>query len=185
MVKENYKKTEERMKKTLLALQHEFMGIRTGRASTSLLDGIKVEYYGSLVPLQQVATIATPEARLITIQPWEKNLIGTIERAILKSDLGLTPASDGHIVRLPIPTLTEERRKDLVKVVKRMAEESRVAVRNIRRDANTELKDAEKKGEISEDEGHKAQEDIQELTNTYIEHIDNALTEKEKEIMEE
>ena len=112
-------------------------------------------------------------------------MIGTIEKAILKSDLGLTPTSDGHIVRLPIPTLTEERRRDLVKVVKRMAEESRVAVRNIRRDANTELKDTEKNGEISEDESHKAQEDIQELTDTYIEHIDHALADKEKEILEE
>ncbi|UCE17346.1 MAG: ribosome recycling factor [Gemmatimonadota bacterium] len=185
MIKENFKNTEERMKKTLLALEHEFMGVRTGRASTSLLDGIKVEYYGSMVPLQQVATVATPEARLITIQPWEKNLIGPIEKAILKSDLGLTPTSDGHIIRLPFPTLTEERRKDLVKVVKRFAEESRVAVRNIRRDANAELKNAEKKGEISEDESHTAQEEVQELTNIYIEHIDNALSDKEKEIMEE
>ena len=185
MIKENYKHTEERMKKALIALQHEFLGIRTGRASTALLDGIKVEYYGSMTPLQQVATVATPEARLITIQPWEKKLIGSIEKAILKSDLGLTPASDGNIIRLPIPSLTEERRKDLVRVVKRMAEESRVAVRNIRRDANGALKEAEKKGDISEDESHKAQEEIQELTDDYIEHIDTSLNDKEKEIMEE
>lgn len=185
MIKENYMNAEERMKKALTALQHELMGIRTGRASPSLLEGIKVEYYGSVVPLQQVATIAVPEARMITIQPWEKQTISVIEKAILKSDLGLTPASDGHVVRLPIPPLTEERRKDLVKVVKRMAEESRVAVRNIRRDANAALKEAEKKGEIPEDESHKAQDDIQELTDKYIDLVDESLEKKEQEIMEE
>ncbi|MFQ6094352.1 MAG: ribosome recycling factor [bacterium] len=185
MIRENHKRAEERMKKALLALQHELMGIRTGRASTALLDGIKVEYYGSTVPLQQVATVAVPEARLVTIQPWEKQMIAAVEKAILKSDLGLTPTSDGHIIRLPIPPLTEERRKDLVKVVKRMAEESRVGVRNVRRDANVALREAEKKGEISEDESFKAQEDIQELTDRYIELIDERLKEKEKEIMEE
>lgn len=185
MIKENFKQAEERMKKVLLALQHELMGIRTGRASTALLDGIKVEYYGSVVPLHQVATVAVPEARMITIQPWEKQIIAVIEKAILKSDLGLMPTSDGHIIRLPIPTLTEERRKDLVKVVKRMAEESRVAVRNIRRDANGDLKEAEKEGEISEDESHTAQDEIQELTNKYVELVDETLEEKEKEIMEE
>ena len=185
MVKKNYKSAEERMKKALIALQNEFMRIRTGRASTALLDIIKVDYYGSIVSLQQVATIAIPEARMITIQPWEKKMLSIIEKAILKSDLGLTPASDGNIIRLPIPPLTEERRKDLVKVVKRMAEESRVAVRNIRRDANAALKEAEKEGEISEDESHTAQDDIQELTNTYIESIDDSLAKKEKEILEE
>ena len=185
MIKENYKNTEERMKKALVALQHELMGIRTGRASPSLLEGMKVEYYGSMVPLQQVATIAVPEARMITIQPWEKQMISVIEKTILKSDLGLTPASDGHVIRLPIPSLTEERRKALVKLVKRMAEESRVAVRNIRRDANAALKEVEKKGEISEDESHKAQDNIQELTDTYIDLVDETLEKKEKEIMEE
>ena len=185
MIKENYKDTEERMQKALVALQHEFMGIRTGRASTALLDGIRVEYYGSMVPLQQVATIAVPEARLITIQPWEKQMISIVEKAILKSDLGLTPTSNGNSIKLPIPTLTEERRKDLVKVVKRMAEESRVAVRNIRRDANTALKEAEKKGDISEDNSHTAQDDIQELTDKYIELVDETLEQKEKEILEE
>jgi ribosome recycling factor len=173
------------MKKALLTLQQEFAGVRTGRASAGLLDGIKVEYYGAMVPLHQVATITVPEARLMTIQPWEKQLLSSIEKAILKSDLGLTPVNDGHFIRLPIPTLTEERRRDLVKVVKRMAEENRVAVRNIRRDSNAALKEAEKKGDISEDDSHKSQEDIQELTNKYIELIDEVLTKKEKEIMEE
>jgi len=185
MIKENFRQSEERMKKALMALQHELTGIRTGRASTALLDGVKVEYYGAMVPLHQLATVATPEARLITIQPWEKQSTAAIEKAILKSDLGLTPTNDGHIIRLPIPPLTEERRKDLVKVVRRMAEESRVEVRNIRRDANGALKEAEKKGEISEDESHKAQHDIQELTDRYVEHIDETLGKKEKEIMEE
>ena len=185
MIKENFREAEDRMKKALTALQHEYMGIRTGRASTALLEGIKVDYYGAMVPLQQVATIAVPEARLITIQPWEKQLVSVIEKAILKSDLGLTPATAGNVIRLPIPSLTEERRKDLVKVVKRMAEESRVAVRNIRRDANAALKEAEKNGDISEDENHKAQDEIQELTNTYITRIDETLALKEKEILEE
>ena len=173
------------MKKALVALQHELMSIRTGRASTALLDGIKVDYYGSMVPLQQAATVAVPEARLITIQPWEKQMISVVEKAILKSDLGLTPASDGNVIRLPIPALTEERRRDLVKVVKRMAEESRVAVRNIRRDANSALKEAEKNGDISEDDSHKAQDDIQELTDKHIELIEETLGQKEKEILEE
>jgi ribosome recycling factor len=185
MLKENYKSTEERMKKALAALQHECAGIRTGRASTTLLEGIKAEYYGSLVPLHQIATIAIPDARMLTIQPWEKQMLPVIEKAILKSDLGLTPANDGHLIRLPIPTLTEERRKELVKVVKRMTEESRVAVRNIRRDSNAALKEAERKGDISEDEAHKAQEEIQKLTDVYIEHLDAALLAKEKEILED
>jgi len=185
MIKENYKETEERMKKALTALQHEYLGIRTGRASTALLDGIKVDYYGSMTPLQQVATVAVPEARLITIQPWEKQMISVVEKAILKSDLGLTPACDGNIIRLPIPTLTEERRKELVKIVKRMAEENRVAVRNIRRDANAALKDAAKKSEISEDESHTAQDEIQEMTDKYIELVEETLGHKENEIMEE
>ena len=181
MIKENRKQAEERMKKALAALQYELMGIRTGRASTALLDGIKVEYYGSMVPLQQVATVSVPEARLIAIQPWEKYVRPVIEKANQKSDLGLTPTSDGNIIRLPVPPLTEERRRDLVKIVKRLAEEGRVAVRNIRRDANAALKETEKKGEISKDQAHKAQEEIQELTDHYIERIDETLVEKENE----
>ncbi|MCX6640087.1 MAG: ribosome recycling factor [bacterium] len=175
---------ERRMKKTVETLRQEMLRIRTGKASTALLDGIRVEYYGSQVPLNQVASLSTPEPRMIIIQPWEKSLIGKIEKEIQKSELGLTPMSDGTFIRLAIPILTEERRKDLVKLVKRYAEEARVAVRNVRRDVNEHLKREEKDGKISEDESKKLQTQNQQLTDQYIEHVDKVLSQKEEEIME-
>lgn len=172
------------MSKSLASLQGELAGIRTGKANPGLLDNIKVMYYGQTVPLKQVANIAVPEARLITIQPWEKTLVPEIEKAIRASDLGLNPQSDGVLIRLPIPPLTEERRKDLVKVVKRYAEECRVAVRNIRRDANEEYKKQEKSHDLSEDNMHDMQSEVQKLTDDFIKNIDEVIAAKEKEIME-
>ena len=178
------KTTEGLMIKTLENLGQELAGIRTGKANPALLDSIKVDYFGSMVPLKQVASIAAPDARLLTLQPWDKTIIGAIEKAILASELGLNPQSDGTLIRLPIPTLTEERRKDLVKVIKRFGEDTKVSVRNHRRDANDTLKKLEKKHEISEDNMHTKQEEIQKLTNDYITKVDEAIDAKEKEIME-
>jgi len=172
------------MTKSIENLKREFTGIRTGKANPGLLDNIKVMYYGQTVPLKQVASIAVPEPRLITVQPWEKTLVPEIEKAIQGSGLGLNPQSDGTLIRLPIPPLTEERRKDLVKVVKRFGEETRIALRNIRRDANDEFKGLEKNHEISEDEMHTQQEDVQKLTDEYVAKIDDVVVAKEKEIME-
>jgi len=174
------KKTEQDMKRSL----KEFSTIRTGRASTALLDGIHVDYHGTACSLNQVANLATPERRLITIQPWDPSLVPAIEKAILKSDLGITPTSDGKMIRLAVPSLTEERRKELVKVVRRIAEEGRVAVRNIRRDSNELLKKQEKAKTLSEDQVRKGMDQIQELTNRIIKSLDEALEKKEKEIME-
>lgn len=179
-----YLDAENRMKKSLQSMQDELAKIRTGKATTSLLDMIKVNYYGSQVPLKQVANISVPEPRLLSVQPWEKNLIGEIERAILKSDLGLNPTNDGKIIRIPFPTLTEERRKELVKLVKKMAEEGRIAIRNIRRDVNEHIKKAQKNHELTEDQEHDELEQIQKLTDEFIEKIDKVLAEKEEEIME-
>ena len=176
--------TEERMTKSVENFRHELVKIRTGKASTSLLDGIRVEYYGTQVPINQVASLSTPEPRLIVIQPWEKNLIGVIEREIQKSDLGLTPINDGTFIRLAIPVLTEERRKDLVKLVRRYAEDARIAIRNVRRDANDQLKREEKASDISEDQHKKLQDQNQKLTDKHIEQIDELLSRKEEEIME-
>ncbi len=184
MVQDVYKKVEETMQKTLNVLQREFASIRTGRASVSLLDGITVDYYGTPTPLNQIATLSAPESNLIVIQPWDPTTIKEIEKAILRSDLGLTPTSDGKVIRLSIPPLTEERRKQLVKVVKKIAEESRVAIRQIRKDGNDDLKRLEKNKEISEDELHKAQEQIQKITDKYTKKIDELLEKKEEEIME-
>lgn len=184
MVKEHLKDAKERMKKTEEATRHEFTKIRTGKATTGLLDNIKVEYYGSTVPLSQVANIGVPEIRLLTIQPWEKSMIGPIEKAILQSDLGINPTNDGNIIRLPIPPLTEERRKSLVKLVHKLAEEGKVAVRNIRRDAINKLKAEEKKGDIREDDLYRGQDEIQKLTDESIERIDELVKYKENEIME-
>lgn len=178
------KDAELKMKKSTESFQHELMKIRTGKASTSLLDGIRVEYYGAKVPLNQVASLSTPEPRLIVIQPWEKNMIGVVEKEIQKSDLGLTPISDGTFIRLAIPMLTEERRRDLVKLVKKYAEDFRVAIRNIRRNANEFIKREEKAGNISEDELKKLQDNNQEITDKYIKNIDEILSKKESEIME-
>lgn len=178
-----YKETKEKMDKALEALKKEQARIRTGRASVSLLDGLRVQYYGSQVPINQVASIAVPESRLITIQPWDTKAIGDIEKAVLKSELGLTPINDGKMIRINIPPLTEERRRDLVKVIKKMAEESRVGLRNIRREANESFKDLKKDKTISEDAFFKGQEEIQKITNEYIEKVDRISEEKEKEIL--
>jgi ribosome recycling factor len=174
----------ERMQKALEALKREFASVRSGKASTALLDGIKVDYYGTLTPLPQVANISAPDARLLVIHPWEKKLIPEIVKAIQKSDLGLNPQSDPNVIRLPIPPLTEERRKDLVKLVKKVAEEGKVAIRNIRRDANDAFKKAEKDKTISEDESRKAQDKVQEITDEHIEKIEEILKKKEQEVME-
>jgi ribosome recycling factor len=184
MIDSIHAETEERMKKSLGAFRRELAGIRTGRATTALLDSVKVEAYGQAMPLNQVASISVPESRLILVQPWDRTILPDVEKAIHKSDLGLVPNTDGNVIRLPIPPLTEERRQDLVKVVRRHAEEARVSVRNIRRDANDELKKAQKDGAMSEDDSHKGMDKIQELTDKYVKEIDNVLEAKESEIME-
>jgi len=179
-----YQDAEERMKKTIESVRIEFSHIRTGKATTALLDGIKVEYYGNQVPINQVANVTVPEMRLLAIQPWEKNMMAEIERAIMKSDLGLNPVNDGRIIRVPIPVLTEERRKELVKSVRKLAEDGRVAIRNIRRDVNEHIKKAEKNHELSEDSAHDELNDVQDLTNDFTKKIDELLKVKEEEIME-
>jgi len=184
MIDEIYEETRENMGKSVNALKNEFNKVRTGRASASILDGIRVDYYGTLTPLNQMATLGVPESRLITIQPWDVTVIKDIEKAILKSDLGLTPSSDGKIIRIAIPPLTEERRKELVKVIYKMCEDHKITVRNIRRDANEMLKGLKKEGEISEDEAFKAQDQVQKITDEQIKRIDDITKEKEKEILE-
>jgi len=177
-------KTEDKMKKTLTTLGEEFAGIRTGRASASLFEKIHVDYFGQNTPLNQVATISVPEARLVVIQPWDKNLINDIEKAIQKSELSLNPNNDGKVIRINIPPLTEQRRKELVKTAKNTAEKYRVAMRNIRRDANDELKKKLKASEITEDQEKQIADDIQKITDNYINDINKKLESKEKEIME-
>ena len=184
MIKDIYQDTRESMSKSIEALKRELKRVRTGRASLSILDGIKADYYGTQTPISQMATLAVPESRLITIQPWDVSAIKDIEKAILKSDLGLTPTSDGKILRIAIPPLTEERRKELVKVVHKMCEEHKVSVRNVRRDSNELLKSLKKDGDISEDEAFKAQDEVQKITDEHIKLIDECYTQKEKEILE-
>jgi ribosome recycling factor len=184
MIDEIYQESRENMSKSIEALKRELKRIRTGRASLSILDGIKVDYYGTPTALNQMATLAVPESRLITIQPWDVSVIKDIEKAILKSDLGLTPSSDGKIIRISIPPLTEERRKELVKVIHKMCEDHKVSVRNIRRDANELVKSLKKDGDISEDEAYRSQEEVQKITDEYIKLIDECNKEKEKEILE-
>ncbi len=184
MIESIYQETRESMGKSVEALKIELKRMRTGRASLSILDGIKVDYYGTLTPLNQMATLAVPESRLITIQPWDASVIKDIEKALLKSDLGLTPSSDGKIIRITIPQLTEERRKELVKVVHKVCEEHKVSVRNFRRDSNDLLKSLRKEGEISEDDAFKAQDQVQKITDEHIQLIDACYKEKEKEILE-
>ncbi len=184
MVSQVLSDIETRMRKTVEALAKELSAIRTGRASPSLVENIRVDYYGVPTPLQQIAGVSTPDPRMILIQPWDRNILGTIEKAILASDLGLNPTNDGHVIRLPVPSLTEERRKDLVKVVRRRAEEGRVAVRNIRRDALEELRKLEKEKEISADESKRAQEQLQKVTNTFIAEVDIVGQHKESELLE-
>ena len=183
-MKEIIKDAETRMKKSVANLKDEFNSMRTGRASTALFEKIKVDYYGQPTPLNQAATISAPEARLIVIQPWDKSLLGEIEKAIQKSELSVNPNNDGKVIRINIPPLTEDRRKELVKVAKNTAEQSKVAVRNIRRDANDELKKQAKDGDISEDEEKRGTDEIQKLTDKYTEEIDSLLESKEQEIME-
>ncbi|TVQ26195.1 MAG: ribosome recycling factor [Spirochaetaceae bacterium] len=178
------KETESRMKKTIEAATEDLNEIRTGRASASLFDRIKVEYYGNPTPLNQVATISVPEARLVVIQPWDKAIIGEIEKAIQKSELSLNPSNDGKVIRLNIPPLTEDRRKEYVKLAKEKAEQGRVALRNIRRDANDELKKMQKDGDISEDEQKRYEDEVQKLADTYVKTINDVLEAKEQEILE-
>ena len=175
---------EEKMKKTVEATRREFNGIRTGRATPALLDRITVDVYGTQLPLNQVATISVPEARLLMISPWDKSTIPAIERSIMKSDLGLNPSSDGNEIRLAIPQLTEERRRDLTRVVHKKAEEGKVAIRNVRREANEELKKLRKASDISEDEEKRAEERVQKLTDKYISEIDRIQEIKEQEVLE-
>ena len=180
-VKQN---ADQKMKKSIESLQHDLAKVRTGRAHPSLLDQIHVDYYGSPTPLSQVANLTLIDARTIGVQPWEKNMFNPVEKAIRESDLGLNPASMGDIIRVPMPALTEERRKELVKVVKQEAEGAKIAVRNIRRDANTQLKDLLKEKTISEDDDRRAQDEVQKITDKFVAEIDKAFSVKEKDLME-
>jgi len=184
MLEDIYQETEERMGKSVAALQNELKRVRTGRASLSLLDGMRVDYYGTLTPLNQMASLSVPESRLIIIQPWDVSAIKEIEKAIMKSDLGLTPSSDGKIIRISIPPLTEQRRRELVKLVGKICEDNKVGVRNIRRDSNETIRSFKKDGDVSEDDAFRGQDRIQEITNGYIKKIDDICKEKEKEILE-
>ncbi len=177
------KSAEQKMQKSVDALKHDLTKIRTGRAHPGLLDHIHVDYYGSMVPLSQVAQIGLGDARTITVQPWEKKLVGAVEKAIRESDIGVNPASHGDVIRVPMPALTEERRKELTKVVRHEGENAKVAVRNMRRDAITHLKDMLKKKEVSEDDEHRAQDEIQKLTDRFVIEVDKIVAEKEKEIL--
>jgi len=175
----------QNMDKSVDAFKRELAKVRTGRASAALLDGIKIEYYGSMSPLAQVATLAVPDARLITIKPWDKSLIPTIEKAIqAQAELGLNPNSDGELIRIPIPPLTQERRKELVKLVKKMGEDAKVAVRNHRRDANDTLKEFQKSGDISEDDSKNGLKKVQDVTDKFVTQLDTMVVDKEKEILE-
>lgn len=177
------KNAEDRMEKALSALRKELASLRAGRATPSLVDRIQAEYYGAMTPLNQLANLTVPDSRTLMIQPWDKSSIGAIEKAIMKSDLGLTPTNDGNSIRIVIPALTEERRAELVKTTKKYGEEAKVAIRNIRRDANDEVKKMEKTG-MPEDESRRHQEDIQKSTDKFITEVDKTLAAKEKEIME-
>lgn len=184
MKEEIFADMKKRTGKALEALSHELGGLRTGRASLALLDHVKVDFYGNLTPIKQVATLAVPESRTITIQPWDVSQIHAIEKAIMTSDLGLMPSSDGKMIRINIPPLTEERRKEYVKLAKKYGEESKVSIRNIRRDSNEALKKLEKEKQISEDDHKKLQKEVQDLTDSQIHKIDEMIKQKEAEIME-
>jgi ribosome recycling factor len=184
MINEIYSDTEQKMDKSIEALARELASIRTGRASLSILDGISVEYYDAPTPLNQVATLSVPESRLIVIQPWDPSVIKDIEKAIMRSDLGLTPSNDGKVIRIPIPALTEERRQQLVKVVRKQGEESKIAIRNTRRDSISEAKELEKSKDITEDDLHKSQDEIQKITDRFTDKVDELIEKKEKEILE-
>lgn len=184
MIDEIIAEAERRMKNAISVLQRELDGLRTGRARPSLVESLKVDYYDSVLPLNQLATVSVPEPRLIAIQPWDRQALGAIEKAIQKSDLGLNPINDGHIIRLAIPQLTEERRKELVKVVHKKTEEGRVAVRNVRRHSVEEIRALDKEKKVSEDDDHRAQEQLQRLTDRFITDIDKLGREKETELLE-
>ncbi len=183
MIDDIQKRTTERMKKSIEALKHELAKIRTGRAHPSLLDHITVSYYGNEVPLTQAANVAVEDARTLTVTPWERSMVPAIEKAIMTSDLGLNPSTAGSVIRVPMPPLTEQRRRDLIKVVRQEAENARVAIRNIRRDANNELKAALKEKQISEDQERRSQEQIQKLTDQYVKDVDALLSEKEADLL--
>jgi ribosome recycling factor len=183
MKDEVLQETRRKMDKVLEAMARELSRVRTGRASVALLEGIRVDCYGTSMPLSQVASLAAPESRLLTIQPWDTSVMGDIEKAILKSDLGLNPANDGKIIRLPIPALTTERRKELVKMVKKMEEDAKVALRNVRREANEDFKEMKKEKILAEDDAHRGQEEVQKVTDDYIKKVEAQAAEKEKEIM--
>lgn len=184
MVKDILADSDNRMKKAVEVVREEFVKIRTGKATTALLDGVKVDYYGTMTPLKQVANVSTPDVHTIAIQPWEKGMIQVIEKAILNANLGLNPTNDGNMVRVPIPPLNEERRKELVKLIKKFAEDGRIAVRNVRRDAIEHLKKTEKQEHISEDERKRGEQEVQKQTDRHIKEIDHLIEMKEKEIME-
>ena len=184
MLEEVYEEVERKMERSIEALRKDLSRIRTGRASLALLDGISVDYYGTATALNQMATLAVPESRLITIQPWDKTQIGPIEKAIQRSDLGLTPTNDGTLIRLSVPPLTADRRKDLVKQVKKVGEESKIALRNVRREGNDMLKSLEKDKLVSEDDWRRGQDQVQKITDRYIAQIDEILQSKEHEVME-
>jgi ribosome recycling factor len=184
MIEEIRENTKTKMEKSIKLLSQELSKLRTGRASPALLDGIKVDYYGSTLPLNQVASVSIPESRLIIIQPWDKTALETIEKAIYKSPIGLTPNNDGSVIRLSIPPLTTERREELIKLVEKLGEDTKVAIRNVRREANSEIKKEEKDKKISEDESFKAQEVIQKLTDESIVQVDETVKKKETEIRE-
>lgn len=184
MVDDLIRECEEKMKKTLSVLEKDLGKVRAGRASPALLEGIRIDYYGTPTPIQQLASISIPESRTIVIQPWDRSVLGEIEKAILRSDLGLTPQNDGKVIRLVLPRLSEERRRELVKLVKKMGEESKVALRNIRRDVIEELRRMEKEKQLSKDDLKRYEGEVQKLTDRYVEKVDKMVAEKEKEILE-
>ena len=184
MSEQHLQTAEDRMEKCVVALRRDFTTVRAGRATPALLDKVQVDYYGTPTPINQLANIQTPESRLLVIQPWDKSTLHDIEKAIQRSDLGLTPTNDGTVIRLSIPQLTEERRVDLTKVIKKMAEEARVAIRNVRRDVNEDIKKSEKQSQISEDDSHRLQEKVQEITDKTVAEVDRLLIQKEKELLE-
>jgi len=184
MKEEILSELRQKMNKAVDALKKDFRKIRTGRASTALLDGIKVDCYDTQMPIDQVATISAPESRLLTIQPWDQTLMGNVEKSILKSELGLTPMNDGKIIRISIPPLTEERRKELAKLARKMAEDNKISIRNFRREANDMFKELKAEKEISEDALFRSQDDVQKITDEFIKKVDKTTTQKEQEIVE-
>jgi ribosome recycling factor len=183
MKAEIFEETKRKMTKVLEVMSQDLSRVRTGRASVALLEGIKVDCYGATMPLPQVASLSAPEPRLLTVQPWDPSILGDIEKALLKSDLGLTPTNDGKVIRLPIPPLTTERRKELVKTVKKMGEDAKVALRNVRRDANEQFKKLKNDKQVSEDEAHRAQDEVQKITDEFIKKVDQLAADKEQEVM--